>query len=645
MYNAYPMMRKSRDLLCRVPVHPLCAAVCLVACLSFFISTAIAAPVDADKATVVARTFWSQTLKCKDAADLERQPWQYDAVYLFTAPQGGWVMVAADDCARPVLAYSSSGRFDIEQMPAAMRNMLYVYEQEILSAQRQLLSAHDEWSILMSGGALKDTEDDVVEPLLTTQWYQRSPYNQYCPSGTMTGCVATAMAQVLKYWNYPAFGRGSHSYSDDTGYPGLEADFGNTRYAWDQMPDRLTSASSAAQKQAVATLMFHCGISVNMHYSTVYSGTTINKCETALPEYFRFHADDIRYRNKGQLSNAAWTDTLIAELRLRRPVLHGGSGSAGGHCFVCDGYDARRYLHFNLGEDGEGDGYYAVGAISYGIYTFNQANDAILGVHPAYGIYASSETVSFTREGGAEQVWVSTSDTIDAPWTATASDNWITVGNSGFEHLGQITISVADNSTGAERSGTVTLSQGSLSTTITVLQSAYDPATDYCPLTVVMENTHNEPWADDAHLSFESPSGTVYGIARHTANSGASTATVSVAPHDVMVRWHPGGARDRYINYMVKNQYGETLVAVNNAYFDGADVLLEWPCAHLAIDNPVPDGPAQVLCTEVYDLAGRRLTRIPDSDFEHQLTSFPKGIYIIHTITDRGVTVKKTVNP
>lgn len=597
----------------------------------------LAAPVNAEKAAVVARTFWSETLKAKNADELEQQHWQYDAIYLFTVPKGGWVMVAADDCARPVLSYSLSGTFDIQQMPVAMQNLLYVYEQEINVERKKFdVKSNEEWGVLFKGGALREREDDEVGPLLTTQWYQMSPYNMYCPSGTKTGCVATAMAQVLKYWNYPAFGKGSHSYSDDTGYPDLSADFGDTRYDWQHMPNRLTGSSSATEKQAVATLMFHCGVSVNMHYSTVYSGTTIIKCENALPEYFRFNDSDIRYRSKGQMSNDDWTDTLIAELRLHRPVLHGGSGPAGGHCFVCDGYDSHRYLHFNLGEDGEGDGYYVIGAINYGMYTFNQANDAILGVHPKYGIYASNETVSFTREGGQVQLWVSTCDTVDSPWTATASDNWISVAGTGFDHLGQITISAAENNIGSERIGTISFMQGNLMSTLNVVQSAYNPVIDYCPLTIYMENTHNEPWADDAHLSFESLSGIVYGSARHTTNSGYSTATVNVAPHDVMVRWHAGGSRDRYINYKVQNQYGETLVDVNNAYFDGADVLLSWPCAHLAIDTPEQDAGDNVLTVEVYDISGRKVS--------YNL-HIPAGVYIVRAITDKGVRVKKIVKP
>ena len=608
----------------------------------------MAAPVDAGRAEAVAQAFWRVQMHGKSDEQLLQRSWRYGNVYLYTADCGGWLLVAGDDCARPVLAWSHDGSVDPEHLPVAMENMVYVYHQEIEAVRGEAgypaLKPHEEWALLESGSPLKDGADEVA-PLMTTQWYQRSPYNMHGPSYTMTGCVATAMAQVMKYWNYPAFGQGSHSYSDDSGYGLQSADFGDTRYDWEHMPNRLTSSSSAVEKEAVATLMYHCGVSVNMNYSTLYSGTTLIKCEAALPTYFHYNATDIHYRSKGSLSNDAWTDTLMAEVRQRRPVLHGGSGPAGGHCFVCDGYNAQRYLHFNLGEDGEGDGYYAVGAITYGAYSFNQSNDAILGLHPSFGLLLSDDHVSYTRQGGSQQVWFATCDTLDNPWTAVAGDAWISVGGTGFDRLGQVTVDVEENNTGAERTGTVTFTQGPLTAILTVVQEAYDPATDYCPLTVEMENTHNEPWAGDAHLSFESLSGTVYGTAQHTAHAGASTATVRVAPHDVMVRWHAGGALDRYINYRVLNQYGEVLVEVDNAYFDGDDVLLEWPCAHLAIDNPEPDSPAQVLCTEVYDLAGRRLASVPDTDFEHQLTSFPKGIYILHTITDRGVTVKKIVNP
>lgn len=620
---------------------------------------AVAAPVDAKKAAAVARSFWSATLGTKGSQQLELTPWQYEGVYLFTQPQGGWIMVAADDCARPVLAYSTTGTFDKDRMPVAMQNIVAEYGQEIAHvAAEKGVAADAEWATLLAGEPLDGTKEEEVGPLMTTQWYQRSPYNMYCPSYTMTGCVATAMAQVMKYWNYPAFGEGSHSYSDNSGYGLQSADFGNTRYDWPNMPDRLTSSSSTAEKEAVAILMYHCGVSVDMGYSTIYSGTTINKCEPALKTYFRYNKHDIRYRAKGSMSNDAWTDTLIAELRLRRPVLHGGSGPAGGHCFVADGFDAHRYIHFNLGEDGDGDGFYQVGAITYGAYAFNQGNDAILGVHPEYGIYLNVSQVGFDRHAGQTQVWFSSCDTLTADWRIEANEPWITYDGTDFAHLGQVTVGVTENNTGMERSGTVTFVQGDKRVELTVVQNAYDPATDFCQLTVEMENTHSEPWAGDAYLSFESLSGTVYGTARHTASTRTSTATVSVAPHDVMVRWHRGGALDRYINYKIKNRHGEVIVDVQNAYFDGADVLISWPCSPLSIDeagqddyqvwpNPttgqvtvgVENGqPVQIV---VLDAAGRELMRTAQCTFD--LGPLGAGVYYIRVVTERGVSVKKVI--
>jgi len=630
--------------------------------------TAHANPVSVDRAKNIAQSFLSNTLQYKHPVQLQSQAWQFDAVYLFTIPQGGWIMVAADDCARPVLAYSLTGSFNTDTMPVALQNMLSVYQQEI-NHIRTVKGApcHEEWQLIEEGKSLKRTEEDEVGPLITTQWFQRSPYNLLCPSSTMTGCVATAMAQVMKYWNYPAFGQGSHSYTDDSGYGTQSADFGNTRYDWPNMPNRLTESSSAIEKTAVATLMYHCGVSVNMHYSTVYSGTTIYKCETALTDFFHYNRHDIRYCAKGQMSNDAWTDTLIAELRHRRPILHGGNGPAGGHCFICDGFNAQRYLHFNLGEDGAGDGYYQVGAITYGAYSFNQANDAILGVHPEYGLYLNTDVASFTRSAAEQQIWFCASDTIDGPWTAMASDGWIQVSDTSFTHLGQVTVGVTENNTGEERTAAVRFSQGSLSVVLNVVQEAYNPATDYCTLTVEMESTHNEPWAGDAHLSFESLSGTVYGIAQHTANSRTSTTTVSVAPHDVMVRWHPGGALDRYINYKVKNQYGEIFVEVNNAYFDGGDVLISWPCSHLSTGYPqhavhqwaISPNPTtgrltvtgcnrQPALMEIMDATGRVLLRTSGSVVD--LAPLSPGIYYIRIISDcalapddNTVIVKKVV--
>lgn len=275
----------------------------------------------------------------------------------------------------------------------------------------------------------------------------------------------------------------------------------------------------------------------------------------------------------------------------------------------------------------------------------------------SYGLL-SADQLGYTRQGGRQQVWLSTCDTLDIPWTATAGADWITLSDTDFDRLGQVSIDVEENNTGAERTATVTFTQGSHTAILTVVQEAYDPASDYCPLTVLMENTHNEPWAGDAHLSFESLSGTVYGTAQHTANSGSSSTTVSVAPHDVMVRWHPGGARDRYINYKVQNQYGETLVEVDNAYFDGADVLLPWPCARVGIDdvvasaysiwpNPATDrvsvasSGGRPFTLALLDVAGRVLFQSNGSSLD--LGAVAQGVYYLRIVSDGNVHVRKLI--
>ena len=161
-----------------------------------------AAPVSAGKAAAVAQSFLKQTLQVKQSVSLELRTWDYDAVYLFTLPQRGWVMVAADDCARPILAYSLTGTLHTDALPAAMQNIVSCYQQEIaLARSAKDIRCHEEWDMLAEGLSLQSVEEEEVGPLLTTQWFQKSPYNQLCPGYTMTGCVATAMAQVMKYWN------------------------------------------------------------------------------------------------------------------------------------------------------------------------------------------------------------------------------------------------------------------------------------------------------------------------------------------------------------------------------------------------------------------------------------------------------------
>jgi len=244
----------------------------------------------------------------------------------------------------------------------------------------------------------------AVAPLISTKWDQSPYYNLLCPfdntkaERTVTGCVATAMAQVMKFWNYPATGTGFHSYNHSA-YGTLSANFGSTTYSWTEMPNQLTSSSTTAQKNAVATLMYNCGVSVDMDYgvsstggSSAYvisSASVGTYCtEHALKTYFGYKST-LQGIKKASYSNANWITLLKNELNASRPIVYAGFGD-GGHCFVCDGYDNNDYFHFNWGWAGQNDGYFALSALNPGSggagggsYEFTNGQQALIGIEPA----------------------------------------------------------------------------------------------------------------------------------------------------------------------------------------------------------------------------------------------------------------------
>jgi hypothetical protein len=331
--------------------------------------------------------------------------------YVFNASEAGFVIIAGDDRVNPVLGYSTTGTFDPNRIPDNCQKWLEGYRQEIRYVTLHDLPAAAEterqWSDYFTGAVVKTRKGTAsVAPLLgNLQWDQNPYYNNLCPydnvgqERTVTGCVATAMAQVMKYWNYPAQGTGSHSYNHDK-YGTLSANFGLTTYQWSSMPNKLTSSSTSTQKTAVATLMYHCGVSVEMDYGTaseggsaavtICSGYGISVCaENALKTYFDYKTT-LQGIHKIDYTNANWINILKNELDSARPVLYAGRGSGGGHAFVCDGYDNSNYFHFNWGWSGSNDGYYSLtsltpgsGGSGGGSYSFTDDQRAIIGIEPA----------------------------------------------------------------------------------------------------------------------------------------------------------------------------------------------------------------------------------------------------------------------
>ena len=385
--------------------------------------------VTSETAQKVATTFLNNNgAKTTQLTDLSKEA-GFPNLYIFTAEQG-FVVMSADDCVQPILGYSLTDGFVTKDMPENLRWWLQGYNDQIQEAIDKGLPAEEtavaEWQSLKNGLAFKGTSSVVVGPMLTTLWDQTYPYNYYCPacssggSGghTYTGCVATAMAQVMKYWNYPTTGNGSHSYTHST-YGVQSANFGATTYDWAHMPNSLTSSSSQTNINAVATLMYHCGVAVEMNYGPSGSGAASSFVDDAWINYFRF-STSTTYLSRDAYTDAQWIAFLKSELDDGRPLYYSGSNISSGHAFVCDGYRTDDYFHFNWGWSGYdgsygsthgNNGYWAIGALSpgsggsgSGSGTYNLENAIIAWAEPLSDLAAPTLTAT-TSEGVATLTW------------------------------------------------------------------------------------------------------------------------------------------------------------------------------------------------------------------------------------------------
>lgn len=299
-------------------------------------------------------------------------------LYVFNIDGGGYVIVSGNDYGEKILGYSYNGAVDDRQLPENMKLWLDQYEQEIDYLYK--FPQHTE---------SKDapTSDYApISPLLSTNWDQGFPYNKFCPVSPgetepcITGCVATAMAQIMNYHKWPMQGTGTHSYT--RWGQELSIDFTNIAFDWADMLSTYTSGNYGTQEEqdAVAMLMKCCGYSVDMLYSPGLSISYDNKVINALYKYFDYDAD-MKLLSRRHYYSEEWEEMIYNELSHNRPLYYSGSGS-GGHAFVCDGYDSNGYFHFNWGWNGYCDGYFKLSALfpdgigsggSDGGYNYSQA--------------------------------------------------------------------------------------------------------------------------------------------------------------------------------------------------------------------------------------------------------------------------------
>lgn len=313
----------------------------------------------------------------------------------------GFIVMSADDRAFPVLSYSYEGNIDVNlsTIPDNYKYWLNTYQEQISFLIKNSIEPNEKtknaWIKYMQIPQITK-EIQEVTPLLEIEginWDQGCYYNTLCPEDNTvtpdlcghapTGCAATAMAQIMRFHKSPEQGLGQHSYTSD--YGDLSANFAQTYYDWDNMPGTLD-----AENSNIATVLYHCGVSIDMDYGPDGSGAYSSDVRDALVIYFDYHTE-AEHIGKDTIPEAEWKTMLTGNLNNSWPVFYGGQdpNGGGGHAFVCDGYEGEDHFHFNWGWGGMSNSYNYLDELiptdagtggGAGNYTSDQ--EAIFHIHP-----------------------------------------------------------------------------------------------------------------------------------------------------------------------------------------------------------------------------------------------------------------------
>ena len=387
----------------------------LTLCLIAAIGSLMAGPVSQQKAQQIGAKFLSTTSLSQKNAGIQLQLVSVAAergatdYYVFNVENGeGFVVVSADDRVKPILAYSTSGNYNPQDVSEAFAFTLMNFQEEIQYVREHNLKATPditaEWKSVNETGSLNRGKQTraVVGPLCQTLWNQNYPWNSQCPADTAgsgghvyAGCVATAMGQVMKFHEWPAQGEGTATYQPE-GYDSQTANFGETEYHFELMPLTLDSTSTEEEYFHIAQLLHHAGVAVNMIYGANGSGAYSEFVPHAFRNCFRYTCDDLIQNYIGfgfgwsEYTNEEWAQMLKnGGLDEQLPLYYSGSDDegAGGHAYVCDGYDENDYFHFNWGWSGRDDAWCAIGALNTTRYNFNLLNAFIGHVVPNNDTY------------------------------------------------------------------------------------------------------------------------------------------------------------------------------------------------------------------------------------------------------------------
>ena len=314
-------------------------------------------------------------------------PQQTTPYYIFNFNDStGYAIVGGDDRMPAIVGYSDKGTLNPDSLPVNLKSFLAAYKATVESVEKGDTSAVKNVKAAMKREAGSYTP---IAPLLGgIEWSQNAPFNNLCPKydgkhNAVTGCVATAMAQIMRYWKYPSSllegipAYVSHSYNIP-----IDSIPNGIGYDWDNMPEKDNGDFTKNQAFAVATLMQHIGASVKMDYGPG-SYASYEDVIPALTHYFGYDKDIIKMLDRTNFEWEDWNKILQDELGKKRPIYYCGHSFIGGHAFVCDGMDSDGYYHINWGWGGKSNDYFDITILNpnNGI-GFNESNSAILGIVP-----------------------------------------------------------------------------------------------------------------------------------------------------------------------------------------------------------------------------------------------------------------------
>lgn len=328
------------------------------------------------------------------------------AIYQFSySGNEGFMLLSADDAGAPVLGYSETGTFSVDEGSPAVASWLADYAAGIAEGRKKGIVYH-------KTSTRADELGEPIAPQIKSKWDQLYPYNYMCPrldkQTCVTGCVATAMAQVMYYWKYPAKGTGTVTYYCYRLQENLTLDFSTVNFDWDLMRDTYGYNVAGVYAKAVGDLMMACGYSVNTQYSPNGSSAYAQPIVIAMKTYFKYD-QGLKMASRTDYNIDSWNRLMYNNLLNVGPVIYGASSEDNGHCFICDGYEADGYFHINWGWSGVSDGYYLLDALSPetqgtggGTGTYNVGQTIYLGIRPPQGRLFINELMidNYTEDSG-----------------------------------------------------------------------------------------------------------------------------------------------------------------------------------------------------------------------------------------------------